>query len=309
MFPLKVGDQFSQNRVYAPAFCMVEQQIQLWKLIRQPFRVPAKIHHCALCDWELIDCDVAGCLLCGKVHECKDAMQCPLVVYEGRHVCEITGFYTRRKVFVDDEFVDTVASVSMCPGRILQKISPALIETWVNRLLCSDVARQSIQQEMSKRKNRLRQIFVKFAKSKKLNHDPLNIVDLCTDVAHVTSQIRQPRVLSPEQLHILSAECAAHIIFFCSRFFEHFNVVLPNSKVSGFVVGFLYMMRHGLNMYNNIVIVPQMTILSSVLPSESQIKSLFHLSTKIMTEIENCVKITLRSVSREKLLDIGFQMV
>lgn len=288
---------------------MIEHQIQLWNLIRQPFRVPAKIHHCTLCDWELIDCDVAGCLQCGKIHECRDAMKCPLVAYEGRHVCEITGFYTRRNVFVDDEFVDTAASVSSCPGRILQKIAPSLVDTWVERLLCSDLTKQSIQQEISKRKQRLKQCFIRCAKLKKVSQDPLNIVDLCTQVAHITSQIRQPRILSALQLQALSAECAAHINFFCSKFFEHFNVVLPNSKISGFVVGFLYMMRHGLIMYNNVIIVPHVSILNNVLPSESQIKTLFHLSTKIMTEIENCVKITLRSVSREKLLDIGFPAV
>jgi UL92 family len=178
---------------------MLQHQIQLWHLIRQPFRLPARIHHCALRDWESIDCDVAGCLLCGKIHECKDAMECPLVVYEGRHVCEITGFYTRRNVFVDDEFVDTAASVSTCPGRIIQKIPPSLVETWVDRILCSDLTTKSIQQEIIKRKHRLKLCFIRCAKVKKASQAPLNILDLCTQVAHITSQIRMPRIMSTLQ--------------------------------------------------------------------------------------------------------------
>jgi hypothetical protein len=284
-------------------------QIKLWIQIRKPFYIPQRIHHCRLKDWELIDCDIAGCLLCGKIHICKDDDHCPLVINEGHHVCEITGFYTRRNVFVDDEFVDTVASIGVWQGRIFQKISPCFVEFWVNQILGSPQAHRCIEMEIIKRNVKLKQCFIKHAKLVKSKKEPLCILKLCTLVAHTMSQIRKPKCMTPTQQLYLTSLCISHINFFCGLFFEHFEIVIPSSKTAGFVVGFLYLMRQGLILYGNIVIVPCVPELKYVLPSESQIKTVFYLSTKIMTEVENSIKVSMRNVNKDKLLDIGFKSI
>jgi hypothetical protein len=284
-------------------------QIALWKQIRQPFYIPQSIHRCQLKNWESIDCDVAGCLLCGKIHICRDDENCPLIINEGRHVCEITGFYTRRNVFVDDEFVDTVASIGIWQGKNFQKISPCFVEFWVNQILGSPQAHSCIKTEISKRNLKLKQCFIKHAKIIKSRKQSLCILHLCTLVAFSMSQIRKPKCMTKTQQSYLISVCVSHINFFCGLFFEHFEVVVPTSKTAGFVVGFLYLMRQGLILFGNIVIVPCVPELKYVLPSESQIKTVFCLSTKIMTEVENCIKVCMRNVDKNKLLDIGFKII
>jgi hypothetical protein len=288
---------------------MTQHNIDLWRRIRAPFQLPQCIHHCTLCDWESIDCDVAGCLVCGKLHECKDAMHCPLVVHEGRHVCEITGYYTRRNVFVDDEFVDTVTNLCSYSGKTLQTISRHTIDTLVNHILCSDQARQSLEQEMVRRELKLRNCFIKQAKAMKFKRQSLNVLDLCTQVAHAMSSTRRPRIMNSSQLSSLRRVCVSYIDFFAAIFFERFHVIIPNSKLNGFVVGLLYLMRHGLIMHGNVIVVPHVPELHHVLPSENQIKTVFQMSTKLLTEVENCIKITLKRVTRYKLVDVGFKTI
>jgi len=287
----------------------MERQIELWKSLAQPFRVPKSIHRCRLCDWELLDCDVAGCRVCGKIHECKDATQCPLVTYEGRHVCEITGFYTTRNVFVDDEYMNTVANVSAPHVPVVRSIDQAQIEAWVDAVLCSPDAREAVACEIAKREQRAKAVFLKLAKQAKAQRQALNIVDLATQTAHCMSNVREPVLLDELSARSLAAVCVLHINFFCRAFLDALRCTPPSVKMHGFVVGLLYLMRTGLVLCGNVEIVPKVQDLSAVLPSENHVKVVFKMSTKIMTEVENFIKITVRTYSREKLLGMGFRVV
>ena len=77
----------------------------------------------------------------------------------------------------------------------------------------------------------------------------------------------------------------------------------------GFIVGLLYLMRTGMCICENVEIVPRIPELQYVLPSENQVKVLFKLSTKIMTEVENIIKMTLRKFTRDQLMAMGFEML
>lgn len=288
---------------------LMELQIQLWKSLAQPFQVPCSIHRCRLCDWELIDWDVAGCTLCGKIHECKDAVHCPLVTYEGRHVCEITGFYTRRNVFVDDEFVDTVANVTTQHIPVTRSIDHAQIEAWVEAVLCSEDARKAVSQEITKRSQRCKAVFVKFAKQAKTQRTPVNVLDLCTLTAQAMANIRNPVLLEPYEAKSLAASCVERIDFFCRAFLDALRCTPPSVKMHGFVVGLLYLMRTGLVLCGNVEVVPRIPELALVLPSENHVKVVFKMSTKIMTEVENFIKITVRTFTRDKLISMGFRIV
>lgn len=287
----------------------MEQQIKLWKSIAEPFLVPSSVHRCRLRDWELIECDVAGCRVCGKVHECKDACGCPLVTYEGRHVCEITGFYTRRNVFVDDEFIDTVANVTTQHIPVQRTIDYAQIEVWVDAVLVSAEAREAITTELEKRRQRCKAVFIKLAKQVKTSRSPLNLMDLCTQTASHMANVRIPILLDACEAASLSKLCAEKINWFCRCFLDALKCTPPAVKMHGFVVGLLYLMRTGLIICGNVEIVPKIRELNDVLPSENHIKVVFKMSTKIMTEVENFIKMTVRRFSRDRLLNLGFKVI
>jgi hypothetical protein len=283
--------------------------VELWKHISAPFRLPSDIHRCALKDWQLIDCDIAGCMLCGKIHHCQDNHQCPTVTYEGRHVCEITGFYTRRNVFVDDEFVDTVASVSMPYTPPLNSITREQIEGWVHLVLCSEKAKDMLKLEIERKKHKCKAAFIKFAKNIKIKKLPLNIVNIYTLTAHSVAHVRLPTILSQEELELLLEQCTQYVDSFCRRFLDNLKITPPVSKMHGFVIGLLYLMRVGVIAYGDVEIVPKIPALTLVLPSENHIKTLCKLPTKILTEVENTIKITLRKFTRDRLLTLGFKIV
>ena len=287
----------------------MEYNIQLWKSLRQPFRVPESVHRCRLPDWELIDCDVAGCTMCGRIHMCLDTVKCPTVAEEGRHICQITGFYTNRNVFLDDEYLDTVANVTVQHVAVVRHIELSQIEGWVEQLLCSKEARQSIQQELEKREFRARMTFVKLAKQAKAQRSPLNLVDLCTQTAQAMASVRKPLMLECVDASALAHACSRHIDRFCRIFLDTLRCTPQSVKMHGFVVGLFYLMRTGLVLCGNIEVIPKVEELAWTLPSENHIKVVFKMSTKIMTEVENFIKFTVKPLSRDKLVEMGFRAV
>jgi len=260
-------------------------------------------------DWELIDCNVAGCVRCGNVHECGDTVHCPCVSYEGRHTCQITGFYTRRNVFMDDEYMDTVANVSAPHVPVVRSIDREQIESWVEALLCSQEARAAIAQEFCKREARAKAVFVKYAKQIKSQRHALNVVDLCTQTAQAMSNIRKPVLLGEPEAKALCALCVDHINYFCRAFLDALRCTPPSVKMQGFVVGLLYLMRSGLIICGNVEVVPKIDVLALALPSENHVKVVFKMSTKIMTEVENFIKMAVKSFTRDKLIGMGFRTV
>jgi hypothetical protein len=271
--------------------------------------IPEQIHRCKFDDWELLECDCAGCILCGKIHECKDTVHCPVISEEGRHVCQITGFYTRRQVFSDDEFVETVGNISVAEAPLLKNVDFATVESCVKEFICSERTKNSLLQEQSKRNNRIKLSFIKLAKSSKQKKIPVNIMSIITSTIHETSNVRNPKILELVEAEILAEKCIQHINFFCAVFFENMKNVPAIMKIKGLIIGFLYLMRTGLTLYGNIEIVPKVSDLSLVLPSENHVKIVFKISTKVMTEVENFIKHSVKKLPRSKLLQMGFKTV
>ena len=287
----------------------MDYNIKLWKSLRQPFVVPMTVPICRLPDWELIDCDVAGCLKCGRIHVCNDTVHCPTVADEGRHICQITGFYARRSVFLDDEYLDTVANVTVQHVAVVRHIELAQIEAWVDQLLCSEDARCSIAQELSKREARAKMVFVKLAKRAKADRAPLNVVDLCTQTAQDMASVRRPVLYHRTDAAALAQTCSHHVDRFCRAFLDTLRCTPPSVKMHGFVVGLLYLMRTGLVLCGNVEVIPRVEELAAALPSENHVKVIFKMSTKIMTEVENFIKFTIKPLSRDRLIEMGFKVV
>jgi hypothetical protein len=280
--------------------------VALWRAIADPFKVPPSIHRCRLDDWQLIDCDLAGCMVCGKIHACCPEV-CPLAMSEGRQVCEITGFCVKHIQFADEEFVDTVGYIHAPYVPAHRSIEHEQIEAWIDEVLCSARSRSSLHADLEKRQARTRVVFLRVAKHYKSLRLPLNLVELCATTAHSMANIRSPRLMDPDWLGALARRCVEHAVFFCRTFLDALKCTPPAIKMHGFVVGLLYLMRGGMCICGNVVIVPRIADLEDVLPSENQVKALFNLSTKIITEVENIIKLALRQFTRDQLLAMGFE--
>ena len=276
---------------------------RFWRSIREPFYVPAQVHQCKVADYENIDVDEAGCTLCGRVHKCgRDP--CLLFEQHGYKVCEITGYCVCTTVFSDNEFVDTVAHVGDGYQPLLNGAEASVVETWVANSLLSHTA--SLKQEIEHNRVRRSIVLTRILKHYKVSRKSLNVVDVFTCLMNATANLREPLLLESSELHALVQYCTSMIMNFCGRFFLLKHVVPSSVKMHGFIMGVLYLARNGLCINDSVELIPAVPLLTYVLPAETQLRRLFGLSTRIMTETENIIKKSLKHLSRAQLRDIGF---
>ena len=77
----------------------------LWTALRQPFVLPKASFGFHECQWERLDLDVLGCVLCGTIHACADGRCQNTEEVEDGHVCVLSGVVIREKRFVATEFI------------------------------------------------------------------------------------------------------------------------------------------------------------------------------------------------------------
>lgn len=78
----------------------------LWRRISAPFLIPQSI--CSH-EWQPYDADLAGCVLCGAGHECRDGNCQTEQNEEGFPVCTITGCCVRTVSYSELEYLDSLA--------------------------------------------------------------------------------------------------------------------------------------------------------------------------------------------------------
>ena len=76
---------------------------------------------------------------------------------------------------------------------------------------------------------------------------------------------------------------------------------VPVVKLDLFVIGLIYMLRHGLVMYDTLHVIPRIPALRKLLPMETSLKAHFKVPCKIITETENTVKNALKKMDRKKI--------
>lgn len=80
--------------------------------------------------------------------------------------------------------------------------------------------------------------------------------------------------------------------------------VITEAKLRSAAIGLLYMLRQGI-IVHELVVLPKLRRLEDILPLENHLDVLFGVRAKCITETENVVKIILRSVTKQQLLDAG----
>lgn len=253
----------------------------VWRRLRRPFILPCAAP-CHECEWESIDVDMLGCLVCGDIHLC-DVCTCLDVIETGDSVvCAISGAVLRTQVYSSLEFVDTVALT----GPVAQSHEDVTVEieqTVKHMLLSVSSVRQ--------RRSALVRTLVGWCRSIALQSCHACIVSvLCALVreaqkptfAFVSRQQRQRlteiAVVDCKRVMLLMIKC---------------GMPIKPAEAKRLAVGVLYLMRHGIHDGTQVVLEKHSEI-AHILPSESTLLKTCGVHPRFITEAENRVKFCLR---------------
>lgn len=84
--------------------------------------------------------------------------------------------------------------------------------------------------------------------------------------------------------------------------------IISETRLQNSTVGLLYLLRNGI-IVHDIVVLPKLQILETVLPLESHLQAFFSIKAKCITETENVIKIILRHVTKQQLMGTGVAQV
>lgn len=260
----------------------------VWRRLRSPFRVM----HCTQHSWEQYDVDKAGCKLCGISHECKSHVvnsTCPLVLNNDCSVCcSVTGMIIASSNCAQEEF-----STNTTTQPIAQDESPPDIREHVHRtlqwFLQRDTINRCMQDERTRIQVRFSMLFMKeYRYQIRFNKHNTHIIDI---LATTLQNIVPGQCLHCS--HDLYQRCCANII----QCIIKLGITHLVMKKSHLIVGLLYMMKQGLIVHNT-QLLPKIPFLSYCLPHESMFSKYYMLSTKLLCETENEVKLAIRTISQ-----------
>jgi hypothetical protein len=259
-------------------------------------------------DWEVFDVDKAGCVHCGRFHQCRDGGECVGVMDQDHQACEITGCWVRNRNF-QQGYTDTAIPGAPHRGDHGACNPPAAaprpwveseqVMRWLHTLVFSDTARQCISREIQRVEEKAVIAFARVAKSFKLEGRKPCILEMLSHTRYVLGCLRIPcKVASQQVFDELARECTAAILRFTSCFRKVLMPHVPVAKLDHFVIGLIYLLRSGIVMFDTIQVVPRVPVLRRLLPMETSLKMHFKIPCKIITEVENITKITLKALDR-----------
>jgi hypothetical protein len=260
----------------------------LWRTLRRPFRFP----QCSACVWECFDACHAGCLRCGAHHFCASNAvdnKCPLVLCDDKsRVCSLTGLVLQEVRHGDDEYLDTVTYRS---NTVEVSDVEGTVYSTVHFLMSSACSRECITQENNKTVKRLNNLFYKHLKAYKTQH-PRTLPSLCHILTLTMNQLSNVRFMERASTQLV--DITYQMVASCIINLNH-NGVKTNSKerIRETVTGLLYLFRTGL-VYNNQVLLPSIPELTRCLPCENKLEFYFKISSKVVTSVENMIKLALR---------------
>lgn len=269
--------------------------------------------------WERIDADCAGCLLCGCVHICKQYTKnsqhgityaCVIEETEENTVCAITGYCVRNIAYTYKEYVDTVAldtdKKQTHKNTDFDDVFPYVFET-----LCSDTARNCHNIEEVRTNTRIQQIMFKLLREFKIKYSGtlpniIEIVTLLSDKLHNARMCKTAfDITRRTELCQLCTKYTCRLLYILRR---TRNETLTNMKMHTIVIGVLYLMRSGLVLHD-LTILPQIPQLVNYLPLESNLAPFFGVRCKAITEVENMIKINIRSLTTRQVHALGISCV
>jgi hypothetical protein len=192
------------------------------------------------------------------------------------------------------------SNTSRQSSRGLLQLTPTAIyeavNTHVNNFFSNKSIAQAISHDHSKLTQQLRAAFTAEIRACMRNKESVNWV--CVEgCLHTTLQshripVRAPQTPSASTVKRI-VDAIWSLILFMSRHCKHLSI---NLRQPDFIVGILYLLRSGINVFH-VVVLPQITELCYMLPSEQHLQPALGVRAKAVSEAENCIKHQLRKLS------------
>jgi len=267
------------------------------------------------CQWEVYDATLAGCIKCGAGHICKSFAfegKCPLEVCDdGSRVCTITGYVLPEVRYSNDEFHDTICfdeGIGKGPGNSLGggvsnnymnskcyiPIHVQLdteINKCIERLLSSPEASRCRHEENSFQGKRLYKNLMKSIRYFKMKN-PDKIPNMCELLTNMMYQEKRLNFVHPAS-ESLKERCAQNILICLLDLKQKGLKVHIGNKLQDLVCGLLYLLRTGIS-YNNYELLAPIPEIAQCLPIETRLKNYFNINSKVITSVENEVKLAFR---------------
>ena len=257
----------------------------IWRIVRGPFILPENTAQYHRCQWEKIDFDKAGCLLCGAIHRC-DSITCKEVSNTGDSlICNITGCVLS-KVLVTNEWTDTCLPTD---NRIKFELDND-VEVYIEELLVSTKAQECLARERAKFSEIVESKFLQYMFSER--ECVGNAIDTMVTILQKVAGRFPPD---------FDLDARKQVVSLCKRFLTPVVATIQNSHCfrtfkynnRQLVFGLMYLMRNGVYSHSETVL-PRIVNMQYILPRESYLRSLYGVSPSVITDTENKLKFLIR---------------
>jgi hypothetical protein len=258
----------------------------MWSKLREPFILPQSSHSLHECEWERIDIDVLGCLVCGKVHVCEYGSCKDVTESLDGQVCNVSGVVIYDKKFVETEYMDTI--ILNGSEQMQAQNYFADVEQIVSNFFCSQ--RKKILNNKAICILILK-LIDKFEAS--IAKPDKNLPIACSDL--ISHCMKMPFIFQSISKEKRSKNASEATEYCCKvlQILIHNGMPVRSCEVQRLAVGALYLLRCGV-VFNDVEVLPRRTDIYSLLPPESMLLSFFGVHPKCITDVENRLKFCLR---------------
>lgn len=277
------------------------QNIEIWKTLHCPFILCGAQKQYHTCKWMVFDSGVAGCVLCGNIHQCASSNCEHVTLTEDSFVCNITGVCINR--FIPDEYNEYTDTTMPCQESIHMKTNDETsfniavksnVKHFLKQLLLSENACKNWKAETFKHKKttHVEHLFTNALKKKKC------MVRACEQIIMQDNQNQNTfNRCEREKLCKLSEK---YIVYLLLQTINMPHLSIRISEIRNHTVGLLYLMRFGIYVYD-LCILPALPDLIKYLPRESNLQKKFGIKAKYITDTENKFKFAFRLMQKKQL--------
>jgi len=266
--------------------------VHAWLLLRKPFPLTRRCVSTHACEWERIDVDKTGCVLCSNIHVCSFGQCKQVTLTEDSLVCDITGLCIRQDNIIVTGFSDEVISYGSsetytCDNKRLEQYD--CIDAFVCELLLSETASRVHGIE---RKHYLSKLTISIQKTINKHTAPrgmLSVLALIEDAVSHNTDRKGYSVFDHAGRQRVAESCVKQLrstLPICNKFLK---MNIKRTDMRSAVFGLLFLMRSGIHIHD-ICVLPSIPELLEFLPNESNLLKYFGFKSKTITEIENKFK-------------------
>jgi len=263
---------------------------QIWQRVRRPFIHPKCVGECK---WEIYDINLAGCLKCGIQHVCKENAyegNCPLHENEdGSRCCSITGYMLPEIRYSEKEFLDHVVFKHTPENTNIEL--DLEISKYVDYILDSSMTTKCINSENKLQSTKLYKSLLKVIRCYKLKN-PNKMPNMCHLLTEMLQHEKRINFIYPVSMK-LKQRCNQNILMCILNLKNKGYKISMGNKLQDLVCGLIYLLRTGIS-YGNHELLAAIPEINRCLPVESKLKVYFDINSKVITSIENEVKLAFR---------------